>query len=238
MTRRGTKVRVVLATVTVLVALVAASASLNAASWTSHVNASLVSDIVIDGSFAYITTYGGLVVFDLNRETFSQFTTSDRLPSNSLNAIVRHPNGSTYVATDDVGIAELEVSAGGVRLIRVYSTFSNLASQRVTDVAAWGEDVLYGTDQGAGKIVGNFPAAIFDEDDGLPSNNVTSVLSLGEDAWVATDAGLARINSVDIVSPIEGSHSTHLLAGDRWECRVRRYRQRSSCVRPRARQLD
>lgn len=188
---------------TCVVALSILTAICRAASeeWTSHVDASLISDIAVRDGELYIASSGGLLVFDPVDSTFQQFTNTIGLPSNFLTALVFDNDGSLHVGTNDSGIARLDPDAGGFTVTPLNATFHGLSDDRITSLSVWGDTIIYGTQKGAGLIIDGFAGQRFLERDGLPSEFIADVFADGDKAWLATDSGVVFVDDRGFVRP-------------------------------------
>ncbi|MFH1754479.1 MAG: two-component regulator propeller domain-containing protein [Candidatus Latescibacterota bacterium] len=168
--------------------------------WISYLDPSLISEIVILDDLFYIATNGGILIYDPLDSSFQQLTSADGLPSNFLTACTFDNSGDLYAATDDAGIARVQFHANGIHVTTLSSTFYDLADDHVTTVAAWGDTIMYGTQNGAGTIVGGFPGTKFFKRDGLPSNNISDIMADGDRVWIATDSGIVTLNRLGFIT--------------------------------------
>ena len=162
--------------------------------WTNYLDSSLITEIVIYQDLFYIATHGGLLIYDPVDSSFKQYTTADGLPSNSLSSCVFDSSGDLYIGTEDAGVARVQFRGDELDVTTLSSIFYGLTDDRVTTVASWGDTIVYGTQNGAGTIVGGIPAARFFSRDGLSSNNVSDVLADGDRVWIATDSGIVTLD--------------------------------------------
>ena len=167
--------------------------------WTSYVDPSLISEIVLHQGELYIASSGGLLIFDPATQSFEQFTNTIGLPSNFLTALVFDNFGSIYVGTEDAGIARLDFVAGGFNVTPINSTFHGLSDDRITSVTAWGDTIVYGTKNGAGVIIQGVAGARFDRNDGLPSEVISDVFADGDRTWMATDSGVVFLDRLGFI---------------------------------------
>jgi ligand-binding sensor domain-containing protein len=184
--------------------------------WTSHLSASWIREIVHRDERLYLATGGGLVVFDTASEEFTQYTNVSGLPSNNLTCLDFLPDGSLYVGTQDIGLAVVTISGGQLRVVRQFSQLiDGLADNTVNSVAAWGDDVVYGTDGGAGTIVDDSPQDPLREVEGMPSNVVNDVLPIGPAVVMATDSGVVVLDEFDILTiPDGGPGQANVIGSD------------------------
>ncbi len=167
---------------------------MDASRWINYLDPSQIIEIVIKDDLLYLATHGGLLIYDPQQSSFEQYTVSDGLPSNALSSCAFDSFGDLYVGTEDAGIARLRFPGNGLDVTRFSSLFHNLTDDRITTITAWGDTIVYGTQNGAGTIVGGFPAARFFKREGLPSNNVSDVLADGDHVWIATDSGIVALD--------------------------------------------
>ncbi len=184
--------------------------------WRNHIDASMINEIVPRGDILYMATFGGLVLYDVNRGTFDQYDTVSGLPSNSLTCLVFDADDNIYIGTDDIGIVKVRFSPGRISLVRALNEqIDGLASNTVNSVATWGEDIVYGSTPGAGTIRKDFASARYFKRDGLPASDVTDVLPDGDFVWMATDSGLAILDRFGLLrSPSGGPPQSNVLGTD------------------------
>jgi len=183
--------------------------------WTNYLDSSVIREIVPRGGDLYMATNGGLVVYNTSTGSFESFGNLDGLPSNDLSCLLIQPDGTMYIGFTNIGIAKVVRSGGGVSVLRTLGELDDLAANVVTSVAQWGDDIVYGSTGGAGRISNDFPSALYRYTEGLPSNLVSDVLPVGDDAWAATDSGVAVIDRLDIIRRLSGGPgSPRLLAFD------------------------
>jgi ligand-binding sensor domain-containing protein len=185
--------------------------------WQGYVDASLISEIdEWDGEF-YIATIGGLLVYNPADTTFDQVTNVDGLPANFLTCVAVDNNGTVWVGTEESGMARLDMVPGGFDVTSLTSSFQGLSDDRITAVAAWGDTIAYGSQNGAGLIVKGFVSARFDESDGLPSAAITDVFPDGDRMWIATTAGVAFLDDQGFITNVSAglpSLSANVFARD------------------------
>lgn len=167
--------------------------------WTSYVDPSLVSDIVVRDGKLYMATTGGLIVYQLSDETSEQFTNTAGLPSNFLTCLMFDEAGRLWIGTEKSGVARLDEKPGGFEVTPLSSTFHGLSDDRITDLAAWGDTLVYATKEGAGLIVEDLPGSRFFERNGLPSDIVHAVLPDGDRVWIATDKGVVFLDKFGFI---------------------------------------
>lgn len=170
--------------------------------WTSVVDPSLISEVVLEGGRLYLGTSGGLVIFNASDGSVQQFTNTIGLPSNFLTALVFDNNGDIWVGTEDAGVARLHSRAGGFEVSPLNAAFHGLADDRINTLAVWGDSVVYGTAAGAGLIVEGFAGPRFLKKDGLPSDNVNDVLPDIDRVWMATDSGVVFLDRLGFINNV------------------------------------
>jgi ligand-binding sensor domain-containing protein len=168
--------------------------------WTSYVDPSLVTEIVIYEDLFYLATHGGILIYDPLDSTFKQYTSADGLPSNALTACTFDSAGDLFVGTEDAGIARVRFRGDGIDVTTLSSTFYGLTDDRITTVTSWGDTIVYGTQNGAGTIVGGIPAARFFKRDGLPSDNISDVMADGDRVWIASDSGIVVLDRLGFIT--------------------------------------
>lgn len=189
----------------VLTAAVAGPAS-GQERWTTHIDGSLINELVYRDGRIYCASAGGLLVYDPATESFEQFTNVDGLLSNTLTALVFDPAGKLFVGTEDIGITRFSISSGTIRRERVYTQqIEGIANNAVTTLAVRGDDIVYGTVDGMGLIVSEFPTSPLKKADGLPDDKVNDVLPLSGFVWVGTDSGIVRLDAFGLLQPAPGS---------------------------------
>lgn len=177
-----------------------AGAAGDARRWSNYLDPSQVTEIVIRDGLFYLTTHGGILVYDPLQSSFEQYTTVDGLPSNALSSCAFDGSGNLYVGTEDAGIARVRFEGNGLDVTTMTAAFQGLSDDRITSITAWGDTIVYGTQSGTGTIVGGSAAAVFFQRDGLPSDNISDVLADGNRVWIATDAGIAALDRMGFIT--------------------------------------
>lgn len=186
------------------VALLGATDAPAAGKWKSYVDPSFISEVVHRDGDLYLATTGGLVIYDISAGTFDQYTNTIGLPSNFLTCLLFDDRGRLWVGTERSGIARLIGSPGSFDVDPLSSTFHGLSDDRITDIAAWGDTLVYATKNGMGLIIEDFPGPRLFERDGLPDEFVRAVLPDGDRVWVATDSGVVCLDKFGFLqSPTE-----------------------------------
>jgi hypothetical protein len=185
-------------------------------SWNNHIDASAINEVVLRDGRLYMATYGGLLVYDPALDSFQQFDNGDGLPSNALTCLAFTPDGLLYVGTNDIGVAKLRLSSDRLTLLRsLNEQIDGLSSNKITSVALWGADVVYGASPGAGTIRNDFASARYFARDGLPSDEVNDVLPDGESVVIATSSGLAVLDRLGLIRrPSGGPAESNVLGTD------------------------
>lgn len=183
-----------LSLIPVLALLLPAGAGPEAKTWTTHVDPSFVSEIVLDDGRLYIATSGGLLIYRPSDGTFEQYTNTMGLPSNFLTALAFDEDGTLWVGTERSGIARLDRTADGFDVTPLSSTAHGLSDDQITDLAVWGDTLVYTTKKGAGLVYQGFSGTRFYERNGLPSDVVRAALVDGDSVWLATDKGLVYLD--------------------------------------------
>jgi hypothetical protein len=177
----------------------AAAGAAAAPKWTSYVDPSLISGIAVSGGDLYLATTGGLLVYDTAAGTYAQYNNTIGLPSNFLTCLVFDADGRLWVGTETAGMARLDGAPGSWTVTPLSSAFHGLSDDRINDIAAWGDSLVYATEYGAGLIIEDFPGPRFYERNGLPSDAVNAVLPDGDRVWLATDAGIVYLDKFGFV---------------------------------------
>jgi ligand-binding sensor domain-containing protein len=197
--------RIKLARPAALVACLAAAGGVHAAQWENHVDASMITEIVPRDDVLYMTTFGGLLLYDVGTGRFEQYDNVSGLPSNALNCLAFDADGDIYIGTDDIGVAKVRLVNGHLSLLRSLSEqIDGIAGSRVNSIALWGSDIVYGSTPGAGIIRNDFAAARYYARDGLPADDVLDVLPVGNTVWMATDGGVAVLDRLGLISLVPG----------------------------------
>ncbi len=189
-----------------LVACLGAVGGAQAAQWENHIDASMITEIVSRDDVLYMTTFGGLLLYDVATGRFEQYDNATGLPSNALNCLVFDADGDIYIGTDDIGVAKVRLVNGRLTLLRSLSEqIDGIAGSRVNSIALWGSDIVYGSSPGAGIIRNDFAAARYYARDGLPADDVLDVLPVGNTVWMATDGGVAALDRLGLISLVPGA---------------------------------
>ncbi|MDH3198535.1 MAG: hypothetical protein OEO21_09885, partial [Candidatus Krumholzibacteria bacterium] len=202
MTRR----RCVLTATLLALALTATETARAIGPWENHVDPSAITEIVHDGGRLYMPTLGGLLVYDIAADRFTQFDNADGLPSISLTSLALDPSGAIYLGTADIGIVKVRITTGGLQRLRSFSEqIDGLSDNRIRSVSWWRDRIVYGTEVGMGTILNDFAAATWLVRDGLPSDVVNDVLPVDDFVWVATDGGVVVLDEFGIVRSVTGA---------------------------------
>lgn len=201
---------------TLIIAVLAGSLAgpVHAGRWTNHIDASMTHEIVLRDGSLYIATYGGVLVFDPDTDSFKQYRNDGGLPSNSLRCLAFDADGDIYVGTADIGIAKVRITNGQLTMLRSLSEqIDGLASNTINSIATWGDVIVYGATPGAGTIRNDFASARFFERDGLPGPDVLDVLPFGDRVYLATVGGVATLNPLGIIETVAGSPANAFVLG-------------------------
>ncbi len=184
--------------------------------WHNDIDASMINDIVHRDGVLYMATFGGLLVYDIDRASFEQYANISGMPSNALRCLVFDTDNNLYIGTADFGIAKIRFSNGRPVLSRsLNSQIDGLSSNVMTSISLWGSDLLYGANPGAGTIRNDFASARYFTRDGLPSDEVRDVLGAGDHAWIATASGVAVLDRLGLIRrPTGGPPVSNVLASD------------------------
>lgn len=180
--------------------------------WVSYVDPSMISEIALHQDELYLATTGGLLIYRPGDSSFEQFTNTAGLPSNYLTCLLFDRRGRLWIGTETSGVARLDPLAGGFDVTPLSSTFHGLSDDRITDLAEWGDTLVYTTKKGMGLIIKDFPGPRFFERDGLPSELVHAVLPDGDHVWVATDEGLVVLDKFGFIqNPTDTSFACYAI---------------------------
>jgi hypothetical protein len=178
------------------------SAATDADRWINYLDPSLVTEIVLKNDLLYLATHGGILIYDPDRASFEQYTTTDGLPSNALTCCAFDSFGDLYVGTEDAGIARVRFQENGIDVNTLTSTFHGLSDDRITTLTAWGDTIVYGTQNGAGTIVGGSAGTTFFKRNGLPSDIISDVEADGNHVWIATDSGVVLLDQLGFLKDL------------------------------------
>ncbi len=141
-----------------------------------------------NGRLAGADKVGGLLLLDPAAFAVEVLTTREGLTVNGLLDVATDAQGRLWIATNGGGIVRLDASFAVRRI-------TSLLQPKVTTLAADGDVVFYGTDQGAGRIVGGLPEATYTVGDGLVADGVRAVAAWGGRAWFGSVAGVSEFAS-------------------------------------------
>ncbi len=130
---------------------------------------------------------GGLFLYDPQSSRLDAWTTREGLTSNFLTAVDADTSGNLWVGSRGGGM--MRVRGPGVT-----KAITGLLENSITDLAADGGHVYYGTLSGAGRVAGGFPERVYQTSNGLPSDEVLSVAAFNGIAWFGTPLGVARFD--------------------------------------------
>lgn len=174
--------------------------------WTNHTDTSWIREIVERDGQLYMATAGGLLVYDIQGDSFQRFDRVDGLPSSSLTSLAFDPTGTLYAGTDDIGIVVIRIQGDRLSVQRTLNEqIDGLSNNSVTTLTWWNDRLVYGTRSGAGTVVNGFPLARFSTSSGLPSNSVLDVLPAGQFVWIGTENGAVVADQLDIIRQVPGA---------------------------------
>lgn len=187
-------------------AIVLSTMGATAGTWVNHLSSSEIRELVWRDGKVYAATSGGLLVYEPAANRFEHFTNVEGLPSNVLNCLVFDASGDLWVGSADIGVFRLDLRGGRVRVVRSFNQqIDGLADNNVLSVAAWGQSLVYGTQNGMGTISGGFPTSPYFKRDGLPDDRVVDVFPLGNFVWVATDSGVVVLDRFGLIQRVAGA---------------------------------
>lgn len=183
-----------------LVALVAAAlfapAVLFGASgdWKVFVNASAVNRITAIGDSLWCGTRGGILLFNLRDSTFAQYLDGLGFRATDVSAMTIDRDGSVWASFVASGVARID-RLGSSPAVKLYSaTIDGLVSDSVTCIARAGDDIYYGSVNGAAKFFDRIHTLEPVLSDSLSGTRVNDLLVAGDTLWVACDKGVALFN--------------------------------------------
>jgi len=193
--------------------------------WSPYLFGNDVQDLLVHDGRLWWATFDGLVIMDLEDESFEVHRRSPRgLPSDSLNAITLDADGNVWCATASRGIA-IRMAVGGWDF---RSTFDGLPDRSVLTLARNGDEIVAGTVQGY---------VSFDADGGtassctvidpcvdiLPSLTIQAAIAVSpEVTWYGTPSGPVRVTSDETFEVLtdglssEAVQAFHLQGSDLW----------------------
>ncbi|MGD8413273.1 MAG: T9SS type A sorting domain-containing protein [Candidatus Latescibacterota bacterium] len=176
--------------------------------WKNYVDPSIINAIVHRDGELFMPTSGGILIYTLGSGEFEQLNNSSGLPSNSLTSLVFGAGDDLWIGTADVGVVRATLGPDGPS-VRTFNTL-NFPNLHVTSLDLWDGEVVYGTEDGAGKFVGGLPGPSFTVNQGLPSNEVKGVLADGDVTWFATTGGVATLDRFGFITAVPGGPAVAL----------------------------
>jgi len=186
---------------------VAATGTARAAGrWENHLDPSAITGIVERGGRLHMSTLGGLLLYDVAANRFTQLDNSDGLTSNALTSLAFDPTGAIYIGTADIGIVKVRITADGLQRLRTFNEeIDGLSDNRIESVAWWKDELVYGAQVGMGIIRNDFAARSWFMRDGLPADGVRDVLPVGDFVWAATDSGVVVLDEFGFLRDVPGT---------------------------------
>jgi len=174
--------------------------------WQVYTNTTHIFDIVSHNNKLYTATWGGLEVYDLNSDNFSEkYTTINGLSNNDIRAIqYRDSNNEFYLGTSGNGVIRMKDGEFKLPIDEIIG----LASDFVNDIVVLDSLVYIATTGGLSVFWDNpefpFPFLVdnYDTGNGLTSNYI-SILHFYKNYLICgSDLGLdfAHIDSLDSAS--------------------------------------
>ncbi len=172
--------------------------------WKVYTAKNAVNVVSCRNDVVWSGTSGGIFSYRFSDSSFTQFTSSEGLPSNEITGILTDNDGSVWVGTQSGGLAHYTPSSGRwqINLDITQSTVSIAAQKQINGFLSSG-DSLY--------IFGEFGVALFHKrafEFGdtynhfiSPSSNC-ALIAQGK-IWIGTDKGVevAWLSSSNLVSP-------------------------------------
>ena len=134
--------------------------------WQNFMDASLIRGMVHRNGELYMATNGGLLIYTLDTGEFDQIDNTDGLPSNNLTCLLFDDGGNLWIGSVDVGVARVTLSPGSLN-VRTFNPLE-FPDLHFTSIDMWGDDLVYGTRDGAGRFEQGLPGPQFFTRDGLP----------------------------------------------------------------------
>ena len=161
--------------------------------WDLHLNASSMYRITRIGDSLWCGTNGGIVLFDLNDSTFTQYIDGMGFRSGNVTAVTTDRHGSVWAGFASTGVTRID-NPGSFPTTRNYSAAINgLVSDSITCIAAVGDDVYYGSVNGMAKFYNGLPSPEVTLTDSLEGVRVNDLIVMGDSLlWIATEQGMAR----------------------------------------------
>jgi hypothetical protein len=182
--------------VTVLLAALLVPASLAGASgdWKVFINASAVNRITARGDSLWCGTRGGILLFNLRDSTFTQYVDGLGFRTTDVSSVAIDADGSLWASFVSSGVARIDHIASEPTVKLYTATIDGLLSDSVTCVARAGDDLYYGSANGAAKFFDRIHAFEPVLSDSLAGTRVSDLLVTGDTLWAACDKGVALFN--------------------------------------------
>jgi len=165
--------------------------------WSLYLDASTVNRITCIGDSLWCATDGGILLFDLVDSTLTQYINGLSFRSNEVTSITVDGGGSVWVGFVSEGIVRID-DLGGDPFVKRYTFLDWLVSEEITSFAVCGDDVYYGSMDGAAKFDEYVHIWVNVLSDSLEGKEVYDLLAVGDTLlWVACEDGVARFNTRD-----------------------------------------
>jgi hypothetical protein len=166
--------------------------------WKIFVNASAVNRITARGDSLWCGTRGGILLFDLRDSSFAQYVDGLGFRTTDVSGVAIDGDGSVWAAFVSGGVARID-HIGASPSVKLYSaTIDGLVSDSVTCVARAGDDIYYGSANGAAKFFERIHTLEPILSDSLSGVRVNDLLVTGDTLWAACDRGVALFNRVTL----------------------------------------
>jgi len=159
--------------------------------WNVYVNASAVNRIACIGDSLWCATRGGVVLFDLRDSTVTQYLDGLGFRTTNVSAVTVDRGGSVWAAFVTSGIARIDHIASSPSVTLYSATIDQLMSDSVTCVAAAGDEIYYGSTNGAAKFFEDIHTLEPVLSDSLEGVRVNDLLIRGDTLWAACERGVA-----------------------------------------------
>jgi len=129
----------------------------------------------------WVSTQNGLLLWDLETNTYSRYTQQDGLPNNYNIDITLAPDGSLWLGSFYYGVVHINTEG-----ITTYTTADGLGDDKVRFIAAGADGTIWtGTDTGLSRFQQGEWVIVerFDEQE------LTSLITGGSDVWITTAGG-------------------------------------------------
>lgn len=160
--------------------------------WKVWCNKSAINRITVAGDSIWCSTRGGILVMNLVDSTFVDHLDGLGFRSTEVTALTIDRRGSVWAGFASTGVARIDRFAPNPSVKLYSSVIDGLVSDSVTCMVSVGEDVYYGTRNGAAKFFENFPSYETVLTDSLQGVEVNDILAREDTLYLACNLGVAR----------------------------------------------